>query len=362
MFSRVFVGVRGAVGAAAAAASSSTSNRQRQQSTKYCQDTLIASLSITTNRFFSATSTPTSSAAANVKKTTKNFEKKPVVDVVDVDDEVVRKANELSDDDDADFKAHIEQERLRREASRRATNNNDSDKNKNSSTTPSTPSTAIGRRLVPSMDMVRAVDNKGVLQMFSTLDEAHAAARAAGSILRQTNESPPTYAFSKRPLVVRNTQITHPQLIVISDAGVNLGSMRLADGIRRATAAKLDLILVSDSPPTARITDYNKYRIEQEKNKKPHQSTRIKQVRFGAFSDEHDIETRFNQVVGFLEASKQVRILVHFKRARDYDYDGAMATLNYLKTQLQPYGSTDGATQIAPGKSVSMMFSPKKKK
>lgn len=198
--------------------------------------------------------------------------------------------------------------------------------------------------------------------MFSTLDEAHAAARAAGSILRQTNESPPTYAFSKRPLVVRNTQITHPQLIVISHEGVNLGSMRLADGIRRATAAKLDLILVSDSPPTGRITDYNKYRIEQEKNKKPHQSTRIKQVRFGAFSDEHDIETRFNQVVGFLEASKQVRILVHFKRARDYDYDGAMATLNYLKTQLQPYGSTDGATQIAPGKSVSMMFSPKKKK
>lgn len=274
---------------------------------------------------------------------------------------MLRHATQLSDDDDAEFKALIEQERLRREESRRPSNTASAASASTPTSPPKSFTSVRGRRLVPSMDMIRVTDNKGVLQMFSTLDEAHAAARAAGSILRQTNESPPTYAFAKRPLVVRNSQITHPQLIVISESGENLGTMRLADGIRRATAAKLDLILVSDSPATARITDYNKYRIEQEKNKKPHHSTRIKQVRFGAFSDEHDIETRFNQVVGFLNASKQVRILVHFKRARDYDYDGAMATLNYLKTQLQQHGSTDGATQVAPGKSVSMMFNPKKK-
>lgn len=205
-------------------------------------------------------------------------------------------------------------------------------------------------------------DSGGNMQVFPTLDEAHAAARTGGFLLRQTSEFPPSYMFIKRPDILRNDQITHPVLTVISETGENLGQLRIDEALRRAASANLDLVLVGENPPAARITDFGKFRTEHKKAKKAAQpSARVKQVRFGAFSEDHDIETRFNQVVQFLQSGRQVRIVVHFKRARDFDVDGATATLEYLKSQLSTNASTDGKAHIMPGKGVSMMFSPKKK-
>lgn len=209
--------------------------------------------------------------------------------------------------------------------------------------------------------MVRVTDANGVLQVFGSIDEANAAARAGGNILRQISDNPVTYLFQKRPDIVRNEQITYPVLQVISETGENLGQLRFDEALRRATSIELDLVLVSENPPVARIVHYGKYRMEQKAKKAAHTVARVKQVRFGAFSEDHDIETRFNQVVKFLDTGKQVRLLVYFKRPRDFDLNGAMATLEYLKSQLQTHAATDGKPNVMPGKGVSMMFSPKKK-
>jgi hypothetical protein len=120
-------------------------------------------------------------------------------------------------------------------------------------------------RMANANSVIRVTDDSGGnMQVFPTLDEAHAAARTGGFLLRQTSEFPPSYMFIKRPDILRNDQITHPVLTVISETGENLGQLRIDEALRRATSANLDLILVGENPPAARITDFGKYRTEQE--------------------------------------------------------------------------------------------------
>lgn len=225
---------------------------------------------------------------------------------------------------------------------------------------------ASGRAAVGGVvkrDHVRVIDGKGRQLAYVALADAHALALKANTTLRLFSPNPVTYILEpKAHKVARNNEITHRQLIVQTASGESLGELPIELARAKAMAAGLDLVLVSDTPPTARICEYSKYLFQLRKAKKVQQPvTRIKQVRFGAFSEEHDIDTKFKQVVGFLQSGKQVRVLIHFKRMRDFDQDGALNTLEYLKAQLAPHGSAEATPSVTPGKGASLTFTPKKK-
>jgi translation initiation factor IF-3 len=228
-----------------------------------------------------------------------------------------------------------------------------------------TPKAARGeaRDGVVKRDHVRLIDGRGRFLGAFALADAETMARKAGTRLRLFSPEPVTYVLeSNQARPPRNGEIKHRTVTVIDEKGKNAGEQSIEAARAKAAELKLDVILVKESPPTVRLADWGKFQFEQRKSKKAQSGgSRLKQVRFGAFSEEHDIDNKFKQVVGFLESGKQVRVSVVFKRARDYDQESALSTLEYLKTQLAAHGSpADTAPSIVGGKSASLTLSPKK--
>lgn len=93
--------------------------------------------------------------------------------------------------------------------------------------------------------------------------------------------------------------------------------------LRLAAEQELDLVEIAPNanPPVCKIMDYGKYRYEQTRKlkeaKKNQKQVVVKEVKVTARIDDHDLETKLNQVKKFLEKENKVKItLVLFGRER----------------------------------------------
>lgn len=93
--------------------------------------------------------------------------------------------------------------------------------------------------------------------------------------------------------------------------------------LRLAAEQELDLVEIAPNanPPVCKIMDYGKYRYEQTRKlkeaKKNQKQVVVKEVKVTARIDDHDLETKMNQVKKFLEKENKVKItLVLFGRER----------------------------------------------
>ena len=108
-------------------------------------------------------------------------------------------------------------------------------------------------------------------------------------------------------------------MLVITDTGDKLGVMRKQDALKEAYDRQLDLVIVAPKakPPVARIMDYSKYRYEQQRRlremKKNRKTVEVKEIRLSPVIGDHDLETRFNQAVRFIERGDKVKISLRFR-------------------------------------------------
>jgi len=104
------------------------------------------------------------------------------------------------------------------------------------------------------------------------------------------------------------------ELRVVGAKGVNLGVISLAEAIKHAKEAELDLIVISPKavPPVAKVMDYGKYQYElKKKNKeikaKSHTTeTKIVQVKIG--TGEHDLNLKAKRVTEWLGGGHRVKV------------------------------------------------------
>ncbi|MEK7639335.1 MAG: translation initiation factor IF-3 [Patescibacteria group bacterium] len=111
-----------------------------------------------------------------------------------------------------------------------------------------------------------------------------------------------------------NHAIKAPELRVIGPHGDNLGTLKLAEALKKAEEFKLDLIEISPTatPPVAKIMDYGKYRYEtgrkaREVKAKSHVTeTKSVQVKIG--TGEHDQLLKAKRIAEWLEEGHRVKI------------------------------------------------------
>jgi translation initiation factor IF-3 len=118
-----------------------------------------------------------------------------------------------------------------------------------------------------------------------------------------------------------NEQIRAPRLRVIDDEGNNRGVMSREDALSLARERGFDLVEVTAKadPPVARILEYGKYIYQQQKKDRRSKSTKsqeLKSVQIRVKTSEHDLETKVNQIVRFLEKGHRVRVHI-FLRGRE---------------------------------------------
>ncbi len=111
-----------------------------------------------------------------------------------------------------------------------------------------------------------------------------------------------------------NHAIKAKELRVISPDGENLGTLSLADALKKAEELKFDLIEISPNanPPVAKIMDYGKYRYEtgrkaREVKAKSHVTeTKAVQVKIG--TGDHDQLLKAKRAAEWMEEGHRVRV------------------------------------------------------
>lgn len=111
-----------------------------------------------------------------------------------------------------------------------------------------------------------------------------------------------------------NKNIRSPELRVIGAAGENLGVISLADALKAAEEAGMDLIEISPqaTPPVAKIADYGKFQYEQNKKQREIKSkskdieVKTLQVKIG--TGEHDLNLKAKRASEWLGEGHRVKI------------------------------------------------------
>jgi len=106
---------------------------------------------------------------------------------------------------------------------------------------------------------------------------------------------------------------------VVDENGEMVGVIALADAVKRAEKAGMDLVEISPNaePPVCKILDYGKYRFESHKKmkeaKKKQKVTQIKELKLRVNIGEHDYQVKMKQGLKFLESGDKVKVTLRFR-------------------------------------------------
>ncbi|MCP4120342.1 MAG: translation initiation factor IF-3 [Bacteroidetes bacterium] len=163
-----------------------------------------------------------------------------------------------------------------------------------------------------------------------------------------------------------NHRIRVPEVRVVGD-NIEQGIYPLRVALQMAEEQELDLVEISPkaNPPVCRITDYKKFLYEKKKKEKEMKSkatkTVIKEIRFTANTDEHDVNFKTKHAIKFLSEGAKVKAYVHFKgRAIIFKERGELLLLQFAES-LKEYGDLEQLPKLE-GKRMIIFIAPKKKK
>ncbi len=116
-----------------------------------------------------------------------------------------------------------------------------------------------------------------------------------------------------------NEAIRDREVRLIGDDGSQLGLMSAKDAYKLAQEKKLDLVKIAPQakPPVCKIMDYGKFKYEQQKRdkeaKKKQKQISLKEIRLSMKIEKHDLETKANRAIKFLEDGDKVKIALRFR-------------------------------------------------
>jgi translation initiation factor IF-3 len=161
-----------------------------------------------------------------------------------------------------------------------------------------------------------------------------------------------------------NEKIRVSEVRLIGPDGNQLGVMSSQRAQELATQHELDLVEVAPAaiPPVCRITDFSKFKYDQEKKereaKKHQKQTRIKEIRLKPNIDEHDYQVKLKQAVTFLQKKDKVKINLFFRGRQMEHMDLGRKILDRFIADTQNEGLIEKEPNLE-GKIMSLVISPK---
>ncbi|MCS7250397.1 MAG: translation initiation factor IF-3 [candidate division WOR-3 bacterium] len=166
-----------------------------------------------------------------------------------------------------------------------------------------------------------------------------------------------------------NENIKASEVRVIDENKKNLGVMPLKEALKLARERNLDLVEVvpQASPPVCYIVDYGKFKYEQQQKekelKRKQQSSVLKEIRLSPKINEHDYQTKLNQIKEFLEAKQRVRITIMMRGRESIHKDLALNLKERIIKDIEEFGYLEGKPKFLGegGNIIQLTFLPGKK-
>lgn len=160
-----------------------------------------------------------------------------------------------------------------------------------------------------------------------------------------------------------NEQIRARQVRLIGEEGEQIGVVAIAEALRMAEEAGLDLVEISPNaePPVCKVLDYGKYKYEQQKKaaeaRKKQKVIEVKELKFRPNIDEHDYQVKVKAARRFLEAGDKVKITLRFRGREMAHLDLGMNVMKRVKEELLDLAKVEMEARVE-GRQAIMVLMP----
>ncbi|MEY3972594.1 MAG: translation initiation factor IF-3 [Aquiluna sp.] len=164
-----------------------------------------------------------------------------------------------------------------------------------------------------------------------------------------------------------NERIRVSQVRLIGPTGEQVGVVPIERALKLAQDADLDLVEVApdSNPPVCKIMDFGKFKYEAAQKvreaRKNQVNTILKTVRFGLKIDDHDYQTKVNQVQRFLKAGDKVKVMVVFRGREQSRPEIGVKLLQRVSEEVSDAGVVESTPSI-DGRNMVMVIGPTKNK
>lgn len=145
-----------------------------------------------------------------------------------------------------------------------------------------------------------------------------------------------------------------------------MGVVSIAEALRMAEEATLDLVQVTDSDPiVCKIMDYGKKIFDEKKAKavakKKQKQTQVKELKFRPGTEEGDYQVKLRNLVRFLEAGDRGKITVRFRGREMAHQEIGMKLMERIEVDMEEMAAVEMRPKME-GRQMTMIIAPRKKK
>ena len=161
-----------------------------------------------------------------------------------------------------------------------------------------------------------------------------------------------------------NRDIRALQVQLIDAEGKNVGAVDIAEGLRLAEEAGLDLVEIvpNATPPVCKILDFGKFRfLEQKKSseaRKRQKVVEIKEIKLRPGIDDHDYEVKMRSMRRFFDEGDKVKVTLRFRGREMAHQDIGFRVLQRVKTETAPIAKVESEPSME-GRQMIMVLAPK---
>ncbi len=161
-----------------------------------------------------------------------------------------------------------------------------------------------------------------------------------------------------------NAEIRVPQVRLIDENGEMVGVLSIRDALYRAHQAGLDLLEISPGaePPVCKITDYGKFKYEQQKKaneaRKKQKVVEIKEVKVRPNIDDHDYDVKMRMMRNFIGEGDKVKVTLRFRGREMAHQDLGVKLLERVRTDLVELVKVESMPRLE-NRQMIMVLAPK---
>ena len=151
---------------------------------------------------------------------------------------------------------------------------------------------------------------------------------------------------------------------LIGATGEQVGIVSIADALKAAQEAKLDLVEIAPDadPVVCKILDYGKYKYEAQKRaneaRKKQKIIEVKEIKLRPNIDEHDYQVKMRSVQKFLSGGDKVKVTLRFRGREMAHQDLGAIVLTRVRNETDEFAKVEAMPKME-GRQMIMVLAPK---
>src|SRR6202020_60756 len=139
---------------------------------------------------------------------------------------------------------------------------------------------------------------------------------------------------------------------LIDKDGANRGTVPIAEALRVAQEAGLDLVEISPNatPPVCKLLDFGKFKYQEQKKqaeaRKKQKVVEVKEVKFRPMIDDHDYEVKIRSMQRFFEEGDKVKVTLRFRGREMAHQELGARLLDRVKEDVSKFAKVESDARV----------------